>query len=204
MIDLGQLLLHQRRDHQFAVLRHDLEAVVQNCHGSVHVQAALALDPMGNRRHALNFGQSQEAEHFDPRPTEVELPLLDRQLGRVRVGMVIVVQLFAANKDAPRHQIGGRIAAFEVAITHRMAQTVHHACGPHRNPHHLDGPDGQADGPEQQQVDGQHDCHAQQLVARVDVSFNPVFRAVFAVNAQGFRVLRFVTVKLCTFAQNGR
>nr|GFB59509.1 hypothetical protein [Tanacetum cinerariifolium] len=59
--------------------------------------------------------------------------------------------LFAADQDAPRHQIGRGIAALEVAIADRMTQTVDHASRPDRNPHHLDGPDGDADDAEQRQ-----------------------------------------------------
>ena len=204
MIDLGQLLLHQRCDHQLAVLGHDLETVVEDRHRGVHIQIALAFHPVGDRRNTLNLGQTQKAEDLDPGPTQVELPLLDRQLGRVGVGVVVVVQLFTANDDAPRHQIGGRVAALEVAITHSMAQAVDYACRPHRDPHHLDGPDSQADGAEQQQVDDQHERHAEHFVTRIKISLNPVFRAVFAVNTQCFRILSFFTIQLCTFSQNGR
>ena len=204
VIDLGQLLLHQRCDDQLAVLRHDLEPVVEDRHRGVHVQAAFAFDPVGDRRNPLNFGQTQKAEHFDPRPPQVELPLLDRQLGRVGVGVVVVVQFFATNEDAPRHQIGRSIAALKVAITDRMAQTVDHARGPHRDPHHLHRPDGQADGAEQQQINHQHQGYAQQLVSRIKIALDPVFRAVFAVNTQRFRILCFFAIQLCTFSQNGR
>ncbi len=64
--------------------------------------------------------------------------------------MVIVVQLLTADQDAPGHQVGGRIAALEVAITQRVAQAVDHAGGPQRNPEHLHGPDAQTDDAEQQ------------------------------------------------------
>jgi hypothetical protein len=75
---------------------------------------------------------------------------------------MVVVQFFTADQDAPGHQIGRRVAAFEVAVADGMAQAVDHAGGPDRDPHHLDGPDGDADGAEQQQVDDGHDRHAQQ------------------------------------------
>ncbi len=150
MIDLGQFLLHQRSDHQLAVLGHDLEAVVEDRHRGVHVQVALALDPVGDRRDTLYLGQTQEAEDLDPGPTQVELPCLHRELGRVGIGVMVVVQLFAADQDAPGHQVGGGVAALEVAIADGMAQAVDHAGGPERNPHHLDRPDGDADSAEQQ------------------------------------------------------
>ncbi|MCY1427405.1 hypothetical protein D9M71_432510 [compost metagenome] len=157
---------------------------------------------MGNRRNPLNLGQAQEAEDLNPRPAQVEFPLLHRQFCRVRVGVMVVMQFFAANQDAPRHQVGRRIAAFEVAVADGMAQAIDHAGGPHRDPHHLDGPDGDADGAEQQQVDNAHDRDAQQREAAVEVALDPVFGAVLAVDAQRLGVFRFGAVQLGAFAQH--
>ncbi|MCY1429962.1 hypothetical protein D9M71_458970 [compost metagenome] len=112
------------------------------------------------------------------------------------------MQLFATDDDAPRHQVGGGVAALEVAVAEGVAQAVDHAGGPERDPHHLHRPDGDADGAEQQQVDHRHQRDAAQLVARVEVALDPVFRAVLAVDAQGFGVARLFTVKLGTFAQH--
>ena len=113
------------------------------------------------------------------------------------------MQLFAANNDAPRHQVGGGVTALKVAITDRMAKAVDDAGGPERDPHHLDRPDGDANGAEQQQVDDPHDRHAQQRVRRIDFAFDPVVRAVFAVDAQGLGVLGLGAVQLGAFAQYG-
>ena len=203
LVGLGHFLFDQRRDHQLAVLRHDLEAVVEDRHGGVHVQAVLALDPMGDRRDPGDPGQAQEAEQLDPGPAQVEFPLLHRQLGRVRVGVVVVVQLFAADEDAPGHQVGGGVAAFEVAIADRVAEAVDHAGGPERNPYHLHGPDGQAKGAEQGQVDERHQHHAADREARVEIALDPVVRAVLAVDAQGVLVLRLGLVQLRACAQDG-
>ena len=96
---------------------------------------------MGAVRH---LGQTEQAEQANPQPAHVELPLFNRQLGRVGVGVVVVVQLFAANQDAPGQDIGGRVAALEVAVAQRMAQTVDDTGGEHRDPHHLNRPDGDA------------------------------------------------------------
>ncbi|MNP06041.1 hypothetical protein D3C76_980100 [compost metagenome] len=201
-IDPGQLLLDQRADHQLAVLGHDLEAVVEDGHGGVHVQAGLAGHPVGDGRHALHLGQTQQAEQADPRPAHVELPAFDRELGRVGVGVVVIVQFFTADDDAPGHQVGGGVAAFEVAIAQGMAQAVDHPGGPERNPHHLHRPDGDAQGAEQQQVDHRHQCDTAQFVTRVQVALDPVIRAVLAIDAQGFGVARLFTVQLGTFAQH--
>ena len=85
-----------------------------------------------------------------------------------------------------------------------MAQAVDHTGGPEWNPHHLDRPDSDTDGAEQQKIDHTHDCHTQQRVRRVESAFDPVVRAVLAVDAQGLGVLRFGAIELGAFAQYGR
>ena len=203
LVRLGHFLLDQRRDHQLAVLRHDLKAVVEDGHGGVHVQIALAFDAMGDGRYTLHLSQAEEAEQLDPGPAHVELPLLHRQLGAVGVGVVVVVQFFTADQDAPGHQIGGSVAAFEVAVADSMAKTVDDACGPHRNPHHLDRPDGDASHTEQGQIDDRHQGHTTNRVAAVDIALNPVVRAVLAVDAQRLLILRLFLIEFGTFAQHG-
>ena len=116
---------------------------------------------------------------------------------------MVVMQLFATDDDAPRHQVGRCVAAFEVAIADRMPQAVDHTGGPERDPHHLDRPDGDADGAEQQHVDNAHEGHAQQRIAGIELAFDPVVRAVLAVDAQGLGVFRLGAVQLGTFAQHG-
>ncbi|MNM61401.1 hypothetical protein D3C81_727020 [compost metagenome] len=116
--------------------------------------------------------------------------------------MVVVVQLFAADDDAPRHQVGGGVAAFEVAIADGMPQAIDDASGPHRNPHHLHGPDGQAERAEQRQIDERHQGHAGDGEARIDIPLQPVIRAVLAVDAQGFGVLRLFLIQFGALAQD--
>lgn len=144
----------------------------------------------------------QQAEQLDPGPTHVEFPAFDRELGRIRVGVVVVVQFFATNDDAPRHQVGRGVAALEVAVADSMAKAVDHAGGPERNPHHLHGPDGDADGAEQQQVDDCHQGDAAQLVARVEVALDPVLWAVLAIDTQGFRIACLFPVEFGPFAHH--
>src|SRR5690606_39198314 len=105
--------------------------------------------------------------------------------------------------DAPGHQIGGRVAALEVAITDGMAQAVDDACGPYRNPHHLHGPHRDAEYAEQGQVDDRHQDHAANRVTAVNIALDPVIRAVLAVNAQSFLVLRLFLIEFGTFTQYG-
>ncbi|MDT4824996.1 hypothetical protein FQZ97_582640 [compost metagenome] len=158
---------------------------------------------MSDGRHALHLGQAEDTEQLDPGPAHVELPLLHRELGGVRVGVMVVVQLFAADEDAPGHQVGGGVAAFEVAVADSMAQAIDNAGGPDGNPGHLHGPDGDAGSAEQRQVDQRHQHHAADGVAAVDVALHPVIRAVLAIDAQGFLVFRLDLVELGALAQDG-
>lgn len=155
------------------------------------------------RRDALHLGQAEQAEQLDPGPAQVELPLLHRELGGVGVGVVVVVQLFTADEDAPGHQVGGGVAAFEVAVADGVAEAVDDAGGPDGDPHHLHGPDGHAGGAEQRQVDDRHQGHAADGVARVDVAFEPVIRAVLAVDAQGLLVAGLFAVEFRAAPQHG-
>ncbi len=116
--------------------------------------------------------------------------------------MVVVVQLFAANQDAPGQDVGGRITALEVAVAQGMAQPVDDACSEYRDPHHLYRPDGDAEHTEQRQVDDGHQCDAGNREAAVKVALDPVIGAVLAVDAQGLLVLGLFHVELCAFAQH--
>src|ERR1700712_4381330 len=71
-----------------------------------------------------------------------DLVRLDRQLGRRRVRVVVVVQLFAADDDAPRHDVARRVDRFEIAVAPPVADAIDDAGGGDRDPQHLDGPDG--------------------------------------------------------------
>jgi len=201
-VGAAQFLAHQRHDDQLSVLRHDLETVVEDRHGAVHVQLLLALDAVGDRRGTVDLCQPQQAEQANPGPAHVELPLAHRQLGRVRIGVVVVVQLFATDEDAPGHEVGRRITAFEVAIADRVTETVDHTGGPERNPDHLHGPHGEAERAEQRQVDQQHQHDAGIGKTRIEVALDPVVRAVLAIDAQGFLVLRLLHVQLGALAHD--
>src|SRR5690606_41271142 len=71
----------------------------QNGHGGSHIQSLLALDAVGNGGGAAYLGQTQGAEQANPHPAHVELPFLHRQLGRIGVGMMIVMQFFARSEE---------------------------------------------------------------------------------------------------------
>ena len=63
--------------------------------------------------------------------------------------MVVVVQLFAANEDAPRDDVRARVSHFEIAIAPVVPDAVDDARGKERDPRHLHGPDRDADRTEQ-------------------------------------------------------
>src|SRR5690606_41583162 len=49
---------------------------------------------------------------------------LDRQLGRRGVGVVVVVQLFATDDQAPGRDVGGGVGRLEVAVAPPVAQAI--------------------------------------------------------------------------------
>ena len=74
--------------------------------------------------------------------------------------MMVVMQLFSTNENAPGRNIAGRIPALEITITPVMADAIDDARSKQRNPHHLYRPDGQTNRPEQHQIDGHHHVNA--------------------------------------------
>ena len=118
--------------------------------------------------------------------------------------MVIVMQLFAANQDAPGRNIGGSVTAFEIAVADSVAKAIDHARSKHGDPHHLYGPHGDAQRAEQGEVYQCHKGYATDLEAAVDIALDPVIRAVLAVDAQGVFVFGLFHIKLCALAQYGR
>lgn len=163
----------------------------------------LARDSVGDRRDALDLGQSQPAEQTDPGPAQIELPLAHRQLGRVRVGVVVVVQFLPGDQQAPGQQVGRGVSAFEVAVADRVPQAVDHAGGPQGNPQHLEPPDGESERAEQAQVEQRHEGDTGIGKAGVEAALDPVVRTVLAVEAQGFRILRLAPIQFGPPAQNG-
>jgi len=164
------------------------------------------LGPQGRQlepgRHLLYPGQAQDFHGPDIGPADVEFVPLVGKLGRIGKGVVIVVQLLAPHQDAPGDEIGAGIGAIEIAIAPVMAQTVNDPGGPEGNPHHLDGPQGQAQGPEAEHVQGQGEEDAPQGMGGIDVTFQPVIRGALAVAGQGFRVAGLGPVQLRPFREH--
>ena len=139
----------------------------------------------------------------DVDPADVELVLLDRELGRGRVGVVVVVQFLAADDHAPGRDVGAGVGGLEVAVAPVVADAVDDAGGGDRDPQHLDRPDRQADDAEQRQVQDQHQADTLPAVARVQVALDPVVGRAVAELGHGLLVLRLGPVQLGAAPQHG-
>ena len=96
------------------------------------VDRALGLGHRRPGRHAQHLGQAERLEHADVDPADVELVPLVRQLGRRRIGVVVVVQLLAADPDAPRRDVGAGVRRVVVAVAPEVADAVDDAGGVER------------------------------------------------------------------------
>ena len=117
--------------------------------------------------------------------------------------MVVVVQFFAADDQAPWQDIGAGIGRLEIAIAPVVADTVDHAGRGDRDPGHLHRPHGQARQAEQGDVQDQHQANALPAVTGVEIALDPVIRRAVAELDHRFRVLGFGTVELGTAPQHG-
>ena len=161
---------------------------------------AIELDP---RRDLAHLGEAQHFQAAYVRPAEIELVPLQGQLRGRAVGVVVVVELFAADDDAPGDDVGARVLGRKIAIAPEVAQSVDDPRRRHRNPHHLDRPDRQSDWPEEEHIDNQHQPHALPAEARIDIALEPVVRGAGAVLLHGFLVLRFGAIQLGALKQDG-
>ena len=101
----GSLLLEHRLDHRAAVMGHHLETVLHQSAQGIQIHAGAGGGQHRFRRQLFHFGQAQHFEQADPGPAHIELEPAYRQLGGAGVGVVIVMQLFAANQNTPRQNV---------------------------------------------------------------------------------------------------
>ena len=195
-------LLAEHALHLAGVARQQLVAVGDHSFQRLRVGHRAHLAPGQARWCLLDLGQAQPLQRADVDPADVELVGLDREPGRGRVGMVVVVQFLATDDQAPGRDVGGGVLRLEIAVAPVMAQAVDHAGGPERNPHHLQRPHGQARQSEQQHVDDEHERHAPHRAAVVQVALQPVVRRAVAVAGQRFGVLRLGAVQLGALPQH--
>ena len=113
--------------------------------------------------------------------------------------MVVIVQLFTADDDAPRHDVTARVLGLESAVTPVVADTVDNSRGKKRNPHHLHRPDRDADEAEQREIDNHHACYAGYRMRCVDVALHPIVGSTLAEFLERVRVFRFQLVKVGAF-----
>ncbi len=88
------------------VLRHHFITIGDDGFQGLCVGHRLNLTEFELRRCFAHLGPTQHFERTDVTPANVKFERLDRKLGRRGVGMVVVVQLFTANDDAPRRNVG--------------------------------------------------------------------------------------------------
>src|SRR6202521_1458247 len=89
-----------------------------------------------------------------------------------------------------------------MAITPVVTDAIHDAGRRNRDPHHLYGPDRQADRPKQRDVDNQHQTDTVPGKARIDVALDPVLGRTATIPFERFEILRLVAVKLGAFPED--
>src|SRR5690349_9743798 len=95
---------------------------------------------------------------------------------------MVVVQLFAAEPNGDRRNVAALVFHFVVAVTERVADTVHDARGPEGDPQHLHAPDdGTNEEAEEINVEGEHDENADPVQATQQVPLDPVVRRSLSV-----------------------
>ena len=99
------LLLEYRHNHGLAVVGHYLEAVLHDAAQGIQIHFAGAFLEGRLGSNLFHLGQAKYLEQTNPGPAHVELETAHGQLGGVGVGVVVVMQLFATNQDAPGRNI---------------------------------------------------------------------------------------------------
>src|SRR6202011_2486718 len=115
---------------------------------------------------------------------------------------MIVMELFAANQDAPRHDIAARGLAQENAVAPVVSDAIDDARGGDRDPRHLNRPDRRPDRTEQREVDHQHQAAALPGKRRIDIALYPVIGRAETIFLERFLILRFVAIQLRTLPEH--
>src|SRR3954468_6945699 len=109
----------------------------------------------------LHLRESEQLQETDVQPADVELVPLRLELRGLGIGVVIVVQLFAAQPDCDWSDVPTLVLHLEIAIAEGMADAVHDAGGPEWDPQHLNAPDdGTNEETEEIDIDAEHDQDA--------------------------------------------
>ncbi len=116
--------------------------------------------------------------------------------------MVIVVQFFAADQDAPRQNVGTGVFAGEIAVAPEVTDAVDDASRHDWHPGHLHRPDGEADGAEHGDDDNHHQRHALDRMAAVNMPLHPVVGRAVAVFFHRLSHFGFGAIEFGTFQQH--
>ena len=146
-------------------------------------------------RHAANLGQSNGLQTTQYGPADVELEAAQREARGAREGMVVVVQLLAAQQHRPWRDVGGAVVGFEVAVAPPVAEAVDDAGSGDRDHQHLQRPKGDANDAEQCDVGEQKHGRTQRRIAAVDASLQPVGRRAGPILLVDGRILACVLVQ---------
>ena len=147
-------------------------------------------------RYFFDLGQTHHFKRPDVAPSDVKFVGFDRELGRRRIGVVIVVQFFTADHHAPRRNVGTGIRCLKVAVTPIVANAIDDASCCDGNPDHLNRPDRQASGAKQRQIDDHHQANTLPAESGVEVALNPVVGCGMPILREGFLVFAFGAVQL--------
>src|SRR5688572_12072286 len=182
---VGRVAVQDRRDDTAAVELQHVETVRDDGAQCIEVDRLRSARERRARRYLLDAGEPKPLERADVEPADIELPPFVRELRGGAICVMVVVELLAADQHAERPDVARRVLRLEVAVTPVVADTVDDAGGPERNPDHLDCVDRKAGQAEQQQIDEEHDQHAQMSVlARVYMALDPVVGCASAVDLQ--------------------
>ena len=171
----------QRQHHLAVVIGAGLEAMCEQRlerFGIGHRNVRTHVERWCNPQH---FRQAEFFHALDRDPADIDFEFTQREFRRTRKCVMVVVQFFAANPQAPRGEVGRSVGGLVIAITPPVTDAIDHSGCPERHPQHLHGPDRHADHAEQRHADEQQDGRAQRRVFAVQVALDPVVRATLAV-----------------------
>ena len=189
--------------HLFGIRCHQLKPILNQCFKCLLVGYRPQFPNRQTWWYFFDTGQAQLLQPANVHPADVKLVRPDRQLGRRGIGVMIVMQLFTGNQNAPRRDIGAGVRSLKIAITPIMRSTVDDARGHHRSPHHLHGPNGETSQAKKQQIDQQHQHDAKIGKPAVQVTLDPVIGCSMSIAGQCFCITRLFAVQLITLQQNG-
>ena len=193
----------RRRDDIALEVGHRLETMRQQRLQRVGVGHRNVRADIEARRDPQHRRQAHALEQADRGPADIELELAQRELGRTRKGVMVVMQFFAADPHAPGREIGCGVGGFEIAISPPVSQAIHHTRRPKRNPRHLQRPHEHAFESEQQEADDQQQHRTAQTQRSVDLALKPIVRRTLAVLLDHRAVFARFAIQICAAPQHG-